>query len=195
MNSRNVLGSITLALALNACTDKAENAVDAAKAISQRGEATGAIAGPPVSWRDLAQFIPDKIGGFVQQGEIDGSLASVDGMQASRVVCKYEVDGKTLFITITDAIGAGPLRAPFANAAGLNNEDALGGYQKGKRIDAYPATAVWDARTRRSEVMTLVADRYVVKVDVRKAAADDEAEKLAGLLDIRGLAKLKPSAE
>jgi hypothetical protein len=194
MNSRNVLGSITLALALNACTDKAENAVDAAKAISQRGEATGAIAGPPVSWRDLAQFIPDKIGGFVQQGEIDGSLASVDGMQASRVVCKYEVDGKTLFITITDAIGAGALREPFAKAAGLD-EDSVRGYQKGKRIGANPAIAVWQTRMSRSEVTLLVADRYLVKVDVRKAATHDEAEKLAVMLDIDGLAKLKPSAE
>jgi hypothetical protein len=194
MNSCNVVGSMALALALNACTDKAENAVDAAKALSPRGEERAAAAEPPGSWRDLAHFIPDKLGEFVQQGEIDGSIASVDGMQASRALCKYEADGKTLFITITDAIAAGALRTPFAMAAALNEESARG-YQKGKRIGAHPAIAVWQARSKRSEVTMLVADRYVVKVDVRKAATDDEAEKLAVMLDIDGLAKLKPSAK
>jgi hypothetical protein len=194
MNTRNVVGSMALALALNACTDKAENAVDAAKALSQRGETKQAAAGPLVSWRDLAHFIPDKLGEFVQQGEVDGSIAGVVGMQASRALCKYEAGGKTLFITITDAIGAGALREPFARAAGLN-EDSASGYQKGKRIGAHPAIAVWQTRMKRSEVTMLVADRFVVKVDVRQAATDDEAEKLAVMLDIDGLAKLKPSAE
>jgi hypothetical protein len=194
MKTRNVVGWMALTLVLNACRDKTENLADAAATRAPRADAKG-TAGALVNPRDLARFIPDKLAEFVQVEEVEASLASVEGNQIAKALCKYEADGKTLFITITDAIGAGSLRAPFANAAGLNNEDALGGYQKGKRIDAYPATAVWDARTRRSEVMTLVADRYVVKVDVRKAAADDEAEKLAGLLDIRGLAKLKPSAE
>jgi hypothetical protein len=189
-----MVGSMALALALNACTDKAENAVDAAKELSRRGEAKGAAAGTLVSWHELAKFIPDKLGDFVQQGEIDGSIASVDGMQASRAVCKYETSGKTLFITITDAIGVGALREPFAKAAGLN-EDSVRGYQKGKRIGAHPAIAVWQTRMSRSEVTMLVADRYVVKVDVRKATSDSEAEKLAVMLDIDGLAKLKPSAE
>jgi hypothetical protein len=151
------------------------------------------MTGALVSWHDLAQFVPDKVGDFVQQGEIDGSIASVDGMQASRAVCKYEAGGKTLFVTITDAIGVAPLREPFALAAGLD-EDSVRGYQKGKRIGAYPAIAVWQAYMKRSEVTILVADRYVVKVDVRKAATGDEAEKLALMLDIDGLAKLKPSA-
>lgn len=194
MNIRNVVGSMALALALYACTDKAENAADAAKSPSPRSEARDAAAGPLVSWRDLAKFIPDKLGEFVQQGEIEGSIASVEGVQVSKALCKYESDGKTLFITITDAIAAASLRMPFGMAAGLNQESERG-YQKGKRIGAHPAIAVWQTRLKNGNVTMLVADRYVVKVDVRQATTDDEAEKLAVMLDIDGLAKLKPSAQ
>lgn len=195
MNIRNVVGSMALALALGACTDKAERAVDAAaKALSQRGQATEVEPVPLVSWRDLARFVPDKLGEFVQQGEVDGSIAAIDGVEASKVVCKYEAGGKTLFVTITDAVRATSLREPFAMAATLD-EDSARGYQKGKRIGAHPAIAVWQARMRRSEVAMLVAGRYVVKVDVRKAETPDEAEKLALMLDIDRLAKLEPSAK
>jgi len=194
MKTCNVVGWMALALALNACTEKAGSAADAATAPSQRGQASGAAAAPLVNSRDLARFIPDKIGEFMQQDEVEASVASVLDKQVPKALCKYEANGKTLFITISDAIGADSLRMPFTQAAGLNQESA-GGYQKGKRIGAHPAIVVWETQTKRSELTMLVADRYVVKVDVRKASHDDEAEKLAIMLDIDGLAKLKPSAK
>jgi hypothetical protein len=83
---------------------------------------------------------------------------------------------------------------PFAMAA-MVNEDSTRGFKKGKRIADQPAIVEWHESTKHSEVTMLVAERYVVKADVRKAATDDEAEKLVGLLDIAGLAKLKPVAK
>jgi hypothetical protein len=69
------------------------------------------------------------------------------------------------------------------------------GFQKGKRIGNHPAIAVWEANVQRSEVSMLVADRFIVKVDVRKAASDNEAEKLLVLLDIDRLNKLRPTTK
>jgi hypothetical protein len=124
MHLRFVAGAMALALALGACSDKAQNAVEAAKGLSQLGEqaeqmaeaagkageeakakqqiapgtdpalaqqqvdiaksmaalqAMGAAAGPAVNWRDLVPFIPEKLGEFVQHGELDGSSTSMGG--------------------------------------------------------------------------------------------------------------------
>jgi hypothetical protein len=241
MNTRYLLGSMALALALYACTDKAENAVEAAKSLTQLGDqakqlaaaaekagaeaeakakqqvapgtdpalaqqqvdmaksmaalqAMAAAAGPAVNWRDLVPFVPEKLGDFVMHGELDGSSTSMGGAQVSKLSRKYKVGDKSATLTITDAIGAGFLRMPFAMAAMLN-EDSTRGFKKGKRIADQPAIVEWHTSTKHSELTMLVAERYVVKIDVRKAETDDEAEKLSGMLDIAGLAKLKPAAK
>src|SRR5262245_32058613 len=95
MNTRNLVGSLALALALNACSEKDQKAAGPDKAPS--GDQAGpkpeaaqiALDGPLVDWRDLVQFVPDKLGEFEQRDEIEGETASIAGMQASRVVRKY----------------------------------------------------------------------------------------------------------
>jgi hypothetical protein len=183
---------MALALALFACSRKAQSTVEAAKTHGPRDAA--AATAYPADWRILAPFVPEQLGEFERRDELTGSLTTVVDMPVSKVVRKYEAGVKTLFVTITDAIGAPVMREPFARALTLDREGP-NGYQKGKRIGDHPAMAVWEAHIHRSEVTMLVADRYVVKVDVRQAATDDEAEKLLMMLDIDALAKLARSSK
>jgi hypothetical protein len=200
MKTRSVVRSMALALALHACSDRAQQAAGPAKAPAgdqarpKADAAPQAAAGTLVDWHELAPFIPDRVGEYEQREEIQGEAATIEEKPVARVVRKYEAGLKTLFVTITDVIAVDAMRAAFAMAPTLNVESA-GGHQKGKRIGRYPAIVVWEANLHRSEVSTLVADRFIVKVDVRKASSDDEAEKLIVMLDIDRLNKLRPTTK
>lgn len=247
MQARTVIGSLSLAgfvslagvLALSGCSDKVDNAVEAAKQLSQMGEqakqvaeaaqkaaeaakqaaakqvaagtdpnaaqqqvdlagtlaglqAMGAAGGPVVNWRELSPFVPEKIGGFDKHGELDGSTNNAGGFQVTKVERHYRSGEQKASIEITDANMVQMLKMPFAMSA-LINEDSTRGFKKGKRIGDHPAIVEWDESSKRSKVMILVGERYIVEVRVSDATANDAAEKLAAALDIAGLAKLKPA--
>lgn len=244
MDARFVVVSVTLLLsagALSACSDKVDNAVEAAKSLSAMGEqakemaknaeaaataakeaakaqiaagtdpnaakqqvdlagsiaamqAMGASAGPVVNWRELAKFVPEKVGAFAMHGELDGSTNNMGGMQVTKVERKYKAGEQSAEITITDANMVAMLKMPFAMLS-MINEDSTRGFKKGKRISDQPAIVEWNENSKDSKATLLVAGRYIVNVEVRRAAANDAAEKLATQLDISGLAALVPAAE
>lgn len=241
MYVRWIVGSLVVAMGLAACSDKVENAMEAAKALSKLGEqakqlseaaskaeaeaekkakaqiapgtdpalakqqidmaksmaalsAMGQASGPVVNWRDLAPFVPEKLGALELQGKLDGSTNSMGSAQVSKVERNYKAGEQSVEVSITDASGVAMLKMPFTMAAMLN-EDSTRGYKKGKRVADQPAIAEWVEDRKQSSVTMLVGDRYIVSVRVRRATAHDDAEKLAAQLDIAGLAKLKPAAQ
>lgn len=243
MERRTVIGCLLAALSLSGCSDKVENAVEAAKSLAAMGEqaqkmgeaakkasdeareqaerdvpegatpeqarkqveaasglaalqAMGAAAGtgPVVNWRALAAFVPESVGGFAKDGELDGSTKSTAGMQVTQVERKYKAGEQRLEISITDANLIAMMKMPFAMIA-MINEDSTRGFKKGKRVADSPAIVEWDERSKRSKLLVLVGDRYVVNIDIRNASSNDAAEKLAAELDLSGLAKLKAEAE
>jgi len=242
MNHRYVVGLALLmtVIACVGCSDKVDNAVEAAQALSSLGEqakqmaaaaekaaeaakqkaqqnvpagtdpnlakqqvdmagglaamaAMGAGSGPVVNWRELAAFVPETIGAFSHQGDLDGSTNSMGGMQVSKVERNYKAGEQSAEIRITDANLYAMLKMPFAMAA-MINEDSSRGFKKGKRIADHPAIVEWDESSKHSKVMMLVGDRYILEISVNHADANDSAEKLAALVNIAGLAALKPTA-
>jgi hypothetical protein len=85
------------------------------------------------------------------------------------------------------------LKMPFAMAA-MINEDSTRGFKKGKTLAGQPAIVEWDESSKRSKVMMLVGGRYILEITIRHADANNAAEKLVALLDVSGLAALRPAA-
>lgn len=240
MDARYVTGCLVIAFALNACSDKIDNAVAAAKSLSAMGEeakkmgeaaekaaaaakqqaqqqlapgtdpnvaqeqvnlagsiaamqAMGAGTGPVVNWRELSAFVPEKIGAFEKQGELDGSTNSMGGMQVTKVERHYKAGGQRAQIEIVDANLVAMLKMPFAMIS-MINEDSTRGFKKGKQVAGHPAIVEWTESSKHSKVTILVGDRFIVNIEVRDASAMDAAEKLASALDIAALARLKPAA-
>jgi hypothetical protein len=169
----------------------AEQQVQLAKRLAAM-HALGA-GGPAVNWRQLAAFVPEKIGDFTAKGELDGSTNKVGGFEVTEVKRRYESDKRTLRLKIVDATATPFLRAPFAMAT-MINEDSSSGYKKGKTLGGHSAVVAWKDRSKESSVDMLVAQRFLVEVRVEDAKTPEEAEQLIVQLKLDELAKLKAEA-
>lgn len=147
------------------------------------------IGGMPVNWRDLVKFIPDKIGDFTAIGEVDGSTHTTGNMKVTTLKRSYQAGDRKLEFKIVDAFMTPMLRAPFAVAT-MIQEDSSKGYRKGISIEGEKAIAEWRAPSKFSNINILVADRFLVTLNVSNASIGD-AEKLAAHIDINGLRKIK----
>ena len=117
------------------------NPLQAMAQLAKAGEALnkgmGQQLGQVVNWRQLAPFVPDKLGEFVAEGDLDGSTGGMGTMQVSRVKRRYKAGDKTLRLEITDASLVPMLRAGFAMAAQIH-EDSTKGIKKGVKMDGNP---------------------------------------------------------
>jgi hypothetical protein len=153
-------------------------------------QALGGAGGPVVNWRQLGAFLPDSLGELKAAHELDGKTEKMGALQISSAKRQYTSGESQVRVSITDSSGAPMMRAPFALAA-MVEEDSSSGYKKGKKIAGYTAIVEWKERAKRSEVTMLLGERFVVNVEVDKAAKPDAAEAIAQSLKLDDLAKLK----
>jgi hypothetical protein len=170
---------------------EAEKQVQLAKSLAAM-QALGA-GGPAVNWRQLASFVPDKLGDFVAKGELDGSTNKAGGFEVTEVKRRYQADKRTLRLKIVDATATPFLRAPFAMAT-MINEDSTSGYRKGKTLGGHSAVVQWKERSKESSVDMLVAKRFLVALQIDDAKTPEEAEQLIVQLKLDDLAQLKAEA-
>ena len=179
-----------------ATEEEAAAFVDNAKAVAAlqaMGKAGG--KGPITNWRQLATFLPDKLGEIADDGDLDGATTNAGGMKVTNVKRRYKGGDKVrIDVTITDTFVAPMLRAPFAMAA-LVEEDTSRGYKKGTKLKGHTAIVEWRKQSQRSHATLMVGERFVVDVKVRGTDKDDHASDVVGLLDLDALAKVEGKAE
>jgi hypothetical protein len=156
-------------------------------------QAMGAAGGPVANWRDLAPFVPETVGAFAHEGELDGSTDNMAGMQVTKVERNYKAGTQSADISITDANMVAMLKMPFAMIA-MINEDSTRGFKKGKTVSGQPAIVEWEEQSKQSKVVMLVGNRFILEIRVEHADSNDAAEKLAALINVSGLAQLKTAA-
>jgi len=143
---------------------------------------------PVVDWQALAHYAPDSFGGFTAQGATQGSTTGPDGGQVSEVHREYTADGRQLHLSIADTTVNPSLRLAFNIGRGVT----MGSPQRqehGGVIAGNPGLFVWRLDDGPSSKVTLlVADRYLVSVEVKPAHARDEASGIIAQLDLAGLA-------
>jgi hypothetical protein len=171
---------------------EAEKQVQLAKSLAAM-HALGA-GGAAVNWRQLAAFVPEKLGDYVAKGELDGSTNKAGGFEVTEVKRRYEAaDKRTMRLKIVDATATPFLRAPFAMAT-MVNEDSTSGYRKGKTLGGYSSVVSWRERSKESSVDMLVAQRFLIELRIEDAKAPEEAERLIVQLKLDDLAKVKADA-
>jgi hypothetical protein len=168
------------------------DALKALDALGQLSKGGDAALGPVVSFRDLAPFLKDEIGGFKADRELDGKTTSMRGMQVSEVKRSYKNGEQTLRLSITDTSLAPFMRAGFAMAQ-MIQEDSTKGYKKGGEFQGHPGIAEWK-ESGRSELHVLAGGRFLIDISISKASAG-AAEQLFGALDVPGIVATAKNAK
>ncbi len=158
--------------------------------------ATGARAGEPiepVDFSKLLPFLPENVDGFVAD-KPQGSTSSAMGFkltEVSRVYHKGEEDTEeTVTLKITDGAGNQFFEAAHAAAREFNTENAEG-YEKGLRLDGYPAIERYTQESRDGSLTVFIASRYLIEIDIDGLNSDQmrvwwkriDAKRLANLKD------------
>lgn len=170
-----------------------QQAMGAMQAMNQAAAASNQQLGPPVNWRKLAPFVPDKVGDFEAVGELKGATRTMGAASHTEVERRYQAGDKRLSVEIIDTSLVPMMRTPFAMAA-MVQEDSSEGYRKGVKVAGQQGLAEWDSKRKESELRILAGGRFLVTIELDKAEAGD-AEKLAKELDLKTLSALKPDAE
>lgn len=153
-------------------------------------QALGASGGPAVNWRKLAPFLPDTLGELKADGDVKGKTEKAGPMEHSNVSRNYKLDDGRVNISIADSSAIPMMRAPFAMVA-MISEDSSEGFKKGTKIAGHTAIVEWRDKSKRSEATALVGERFIVKVEVSKAAKPEAAQELLAQLNLTEIAKLK----
>jgi hypothetical protein len=162
------------------------------QALQQLGEALAGqkgAGGSVVNWRSLEPFVPEKLGDWTADGQVDGSTGGMGAMQVSRVKRSYQQGERRMRAEIIDTTASPLMRAGFAFVGALH-EDTSRGIKKGTKVGGHNAILEWNRSSKRSRVTVLVADRFLVKISVDNANPDDAAN-VAAQMNLTGLAAVK----
>ena len=122
----------------------------------------------PVDSAKLLPFLPENIDGFVAE-KPQGSTSTAMGFQlteVSRVYHKGSVDGdETVTVKLTDGGGNQFFMAAHAATAEFKTENAEG-YEKGLKVDGFPAIERYTTESRDGSLTVFVAGRYLVEIDI-----------------------------
>jgi len=148
----------------------------------------------PVEFAKLLPFLPDRVEGFVAE-KPQGSTSSAMGFQlteVSRVYHKGTSDGdETVTVKLTD--GAGNQFFTAAHAAVTEfNTDSTEGYEKGLKLDGFPAIERYTNESHDGSLTVFIASRYLVEIDI-DGLDSKEMQAWWKRLDAKKLAALKDS--
>jgi hypothetical protein len=143
---------------------------------------------PPVAFRDLIDFLPEKMPGM-KRDEPKGETTTAGSWQYSQAEVDFRSpDGKRhADVGIFDYAHIPMLYVPFTMVLNMNvARESTEGYEKSVKVDGYPAFEKW-SRKGSSEIVVLVGDRFIVKSDTR-GLGEGSAKKIVEDLDLEGLA-------
>jgi hypothetical protein len=147
----------------------------------------------PVDSVKLLPFLPEIVEGFVAE-KPHGSTSTAMGFQlteVSRVYHKGSEDGdETVTLKLTDGAGNEFFTAAHAAIADSKIENA-DGYEKGLKLDGFPAIERYTNESRDGSLTVFVASRYLVEIDIDGLDSKEmqvwwkrlNAKKLAALKD------------
>lgn len=167
--------AITLGVALGLCGGaRAEEAIE------------------PVDHPKLLPFLPEKVAGFVAD-KAQGSASSAMGFQLTHVSRVYhkgkEGADETVTVKITDGAGNHFFAAAHAAVAEFSTDNSEG-YEKGIKLDGYPAIERYTNESRDGLLTVFIADRYLVEIDI-DGLDSREMQVWWKKLDAKKLAALK----
>lgn len=159
---------------------------DAMKALM--GAALGGGAVESLDPQRLKAFLPDSIDGK-PRGDVSVQRNGAMGLQISEARATYaDESGESFQLEITDSGSAKGLVA-LAGWAGIEEErETSTGYEKTYRENGRLIHEEWSGN--RGEFVTVVGDRFAVKVSGEASSIDDLKDALSDV-DLDGLEKLK----
>jgi hypothetical protein len=143
---------------------------------------------PPVGFRELIEFLPERMPGM-KAAEPKGETTTAGSWQYSQAEVDFRsADGRQhADVGIFDYAHIPMLYVPFTMLLNMNvARESTEGYEKSVKVSGYPAFEKW-SKNGNSEIVVLVADRFVVKSDTR-GLGEGSARKIVERLDLKRLA-------
>ncbi len=187
-----LLATALACLALPALAqDAPPSAADLQKALAQlqQMQQQAGAKGDPVDFHELKKLLPEKLLGLPRT-EASGSRSGMMGMKVSEAEAEYGQGGKTITLTIVDAI-ATPLggAAAWAMLGDGYEEENDDGWERVKTVGGHLLHESWSKSERTSTADMIIGKRFIVSVEVSGA---EPGEALAALreVDVDALEKL-----
>ncbi len=157
--------------------------------------ASNASAGEPVEPMDSAKllpFLPEKVDGYVAE-KPHGSTSTAMGFQLTEVSRAYhkgsEEADETVTVKLTDGAGNQFFTAAHAAIGEFKTENAEG-YEKGLKLDGFPAIERYTYESQDGSLTVFVASRYLVEIDI-DGLDSKEMQVWWKKLDVKKLVSLK----
>jgi hypothetical protein len=144
---------------------------------------------PPVAFRELIAFLPERIGGL-ERREPTGETTKVGSWQYSQAEVDFgsENGSRRVKVGIFDYAHIPFLYVPFHAIIGMDvAKESTEGYQRSTKIDGHPGFEEWN-RSGASEAVVLLGERFIVKAEAR-GMGEEAARKVLEDMDLSGLAK------
>jgi len=137
-----------------------------------------------VAASDLQALLPASVGSY-QRTSVESGKAG----PASQAEGRYEADGKSFRLKVSDIAVMGAV-AGMAGALGVekNKEDA-DGYEKTTTVDGNLVQEKWDRSSSSGSFMTMVGKRFIVEAE-GEAASIDQLKAAVATIDVGKLASL-----
>ena len=142
----------------------------------------------PVNWRELVPFCID-LDGWEAEDKASGQSMSMGSFKISQAERDYSEGDRSLHLTIVDG-GYVPMVYAGLQMAMNFEIDSSEELVKKIEIKGFPGIERYDYDSRDAEVMLLVAERFMVQIEISDCDGTDEAKAAAGQLDLKGLAAL-----
>jgi len=124
-------------------------------------------AGEPIPFEKLVPFLPDKVGDFVAD-RADGSTTAAMGFRVTTVSRTYHQgekgSDKTVRVRITDGTGNQFFAAAHAAAPEFGHQ-STDGYEKGFKLDGYPALEKYDNHEQDGSLTVFVSNRFLIEIE------------------------------
>jgi hypothetical protein len=156
-------------------------------AAKMEAAATKAKSATPADRQSLAALLPASAGGWTRT-ELESSSASAGGMGGSQAEAKYEAEGKSVRLKVTDLASAGAFAAMASAFKVETSRETESGYEKSGMIDGRYTMEKWN-KSGRGSYGILLGDRFLIEAE--GDAPDIGALKaLVGAVDVGKLEAL-----
>ncbi|MBN2244945.1 MAG: hypothetical protein JW755_03780 [Candidatus Aminicenantes bacterium] len=142
----------------------------------------------PVNWRELVPFLKD-LPNWEAVDEATGQTMSMGMYSATNVEREYSSGEKVLTISIIDGALSQMAYAGF-NMMRQFEVDTSDEFVKKVEIKEYPGIERYEYEYKNASVMLLVAERFLIEIEITEAENTNEAKEIAEALDLDGLADL-----
>jgi hypothetical protein len=137
--------------------------VDVAKmqAAASKAEAAAKTGGKAADAAALQALLPPTIAGFKRTSVESAAL----GQAGSNAEGRYEKDGQSFSLTVTDMSAMGALASMGAAMGVTSNKEDADGYERTQTVDGRIVSEKWNKTDKNGEYGTTLADRFMVKAE------------------------------